>query len=276
VGERYFATLGIPLLAGREFTRADAGPRATVAVVNEAFVRKFQLAAPVIGKRFGFGQGDGIKMDIEIVGVVADAKYSNVRDVPPPQFFLSYRQADEGGPTVYFYVRTAAGSSTLPGPIRAALEGLDPNLPITDLRTMDEQIWHETRRDRMLAGLSSAFAFLATVLAGIGLYAVVASVVSRRWREYGIRLALGATAGDIRRSIFTDVGRIAVVGVAIGVAGSLALGRLGQTFFFGLDGAEPSIVLGAASVAMLVTFAAALMPARRAGGVRPIEVLKVE
>jgi predicted permease len=276
VGEGFFRTAGIPLLAGREFTRADAGPRENVAIVNEAFVRKFRLTHPVVGKRFGFGQGDDVRLDIEIVGVVGDAKYSNLRDAPPPQFFLSYRQADVPAPTVFFYLRTAGDSAALIAPIRSALTALDGNLPLTDLRTMDDQIWQETRRDRLLAALSSTFAVLATVLAGIGLYAVVTYVVSRRWREFGIRLALGATAWDIRRSILADVGRIAGMGVAVGVVAALALGRLGEAFLFGLDGLRPSIVVGAAGVTLLVVFGAAVMPARRAGTVRAVEVLKAE
>jgi predicted permease len=276
VSAGYFRTLGIPLVAGREFTQADAGASATVAIVNEAFARKFQLASPVVGKRFGFGQGDDVGLDIEIVGVVRDAKYSNVREPPPPQFFLSYRQADNGASPTYFYVRSTTDAAALLDPIRSAVVAVDRNLPISNLQTMENHIWVETRMHRLIAGLSSAFALLATVLAAVGLYAVVAYVVARRWREFGIRLALGATSADIRWSIFRHVGVIVAVGAVVGAGASFALGRLGQSMLFGLEGSEPYVVAGAVGTVFIVAVCAAALPAGRAASVRPTEALRAE
>jgi len=278
VGAGYFRTLGIPLLAGREFTHADAGPRPTVAVVNEAFAQKFNLGADAIGRRVAFGQGDGVRPDIGIVGIVRDAAYSSSRDQAVPQLFLSYRQTDASALTVWFYVRSAADASSLLTSARAAVAAIDPKLPVEQLRTMNDQIDNAARTDRFLAALAAAFAGLATVLAAVGLHAVVAYVVARRWREFGIRLALGATTGAIRRAVFAGVGRIAVAGAMIGGAGALIFGRLGQTFLFGLEdpGQHLLILVGAMALALAVAAAAAIVPVRRAGAVNPIEALRAE
>jgi len=273
VGVDYFRTLGITVIAGREFTDADTKGSPKVAVVNEAFARKFNLTDRVIGKRMALGAGDK-PLDIEIVGLVRDAKYDEVREPAPPQFVMPYRQADLGALT--FYVRAGANTPAVLPAISALVRKLDANIPISNLRTMEEQIRYDTSGYRALTMMSSAFAGLAVVLAAIGLYAVLAYGIAQRLREIGIRIALGATPGDIRRLVLGQVGRISIVGVGIGAALAFGLGRLSQAMLFGVEGTAPAIIFGAVVLALGVAFAAAVVPARRATLVQPVEVLKAE
>ena len=274
VGVDYFRTLGIPLLAGREFTDADIKGSPQVAVVNEAFARKFNLVDRVIGKRMALGAGTNRPLDIEIVGLVRDAKYDEVRDPAPPQFVMPYRQVDTGGLT--FYVRAGADMPAVLRAIPTVVRRLDANIPISNLRTMEDQIQYDTSGYRALTMTSSVFAGLAIVLAAIGLYAVLAFGIAQRLREIGIRIALGATPRDVRGLVLGQVGRIGIVGVVIGAALALGLGRLSQAMLFGVERTAPAIIAGAVVLALGVAFAAAVVPARRATLVQPVEVLKAE
>jgi len=242
--------------------------------VNEAFARKFNLVDRVIGTRMALGAGTDKPLDIEIVGLVRDAKYDEVREPAPPQFVMPYRQVDTGSLT--FYVRSDADAAAVLRALPAIVHRLDANIPIGNLRTMEDQIRYDTSGYRALTMMSSAFAGLAVVLAAIGLYAVLAYGIAQRLREIGIRIALGATPGNIRRLVLAQVGRIAIVGVGIGAALALGLGRLSQTMLFGVERTAPAIIAGAAALALGVAFAAAVLPARRATLVQPVEVLKAE
>jgi predicted permease len=274
VGANYFRTLGIPILAGREFTDVDTKGSPKVAVVNEAFARKFNLVDRVVGTHMALGAGTNKPLDIEIVGLVRDAKYDEVREPAPPQFVMPYRQVDTGSLT--FYVRSDADAAAVLRALPAIVHRLDANIPIGNLRTMEDQIRYDTSGYRALTTMSSAFAGLAVVLAAIGLYAVLAYGIAQRLREIGIRVALGATPRNIRSLVLAQVGRIAVVGVGIGAALALGLGRLSQTMLFGVERTAPAIIAGAAVLALGVAFAAAVLPARRATLVQPVEVLKAE
>jgi predicted permease len=269
----YFRTLGIPLLAGREFTTADSAASPRVAVVNEAFARKFNLGSRTVGTRMALCRGNR-SLDIEIVGLVRDAKYSEVKDPPPAQFYLPYRQADVGSLT--FYVRGGTDTRPLVSMIPSVVRRLDANLPIENLRTMDDQIWERTTPDRMLTTLSFAFAGLALVMAAIGVYAVLAYGVAQRLREIGIRMALGAKPRDVRSLVMSQVGRMTLVGGIVGAALALGLGRLGQTMLFGVEGTATGIIGAATLVVVVVALAAGVLPARRATSVNPIEALRVE
>ena len=268
----YFHTLGIQLLAGREFTDADTKGSPQVAVVNEAFARKFNIVDRVIGTRMALGSRTNKPLDIEIVGLVRDAKYDEVRDPAPPQFVMPYRQADTGSLT--FYVRAGANTPAVLGAIPSVVRRLDANIPISNLRTMEDQIWYDTSGNRALTITSAAFAGLAIVLAAIGLYAVLAYGIAQRLREIGIRIAVGATPRQIRGLVLGQVGRIAIVGVIIGGALALGLGRLSQTMLFGVERTAPAIIGGAVLLALGVAFAAAVGPARGATLVQPVEVLR--
>jgi len=274
VGADYFKTLGMPLLQGREFTRADAGSAVTVAIVNEEFARKFKLSGHVVGSRMALGSGNNKPLDIEIVGLVGDARYDQVRQAPPPQFFMPYRQAPVG--SITFYVRTSGDPRPLMSSIASTVARADRNLPVDNLRTMSEQINENVSRDRVVTTLATSFAGLATVLAGIGLYAMLAYSVARRMREMGIRIALGARGADMHRLIFAHVGSITVVGGAIGIAMAVGLARLSQAMLFGVSGPQPSVMAAAAAIAIVVAVAAGIVPARRAALVDPVAALKAE
>jgi putative ABC transport system permease protein len=274
IGEDYFQTLGIPLLQGREFTASDSGNKVTVAIVNEQFARKFHLSGHAVGTRMALGAGTRTGLDIEIVGLVRDARYSQVREAPPAAFYTPYRQSPVG--SITFYVRTSGDPRTLLSSIASTVARADRNLPVDNLRTMTAQINENVSQDRVITTLATSFAGLATLLAGIGLYATLAYSVSRRMREMGIRIALGARGTDMHRLIFGHVASITVVGGAIGIAMAVTLGRLSQAVLFGVGGPQPSVMAAAAAVAIVVAFAAGIVPARRAALVNPVEALKAE
>jgi putative ABC transport system permease protein len=274
IGTDYFRTLGIPMLAGRDFTDADAGTAPRVAIVNEAFARKFHLGADVIGRRMATGAGENKPLDIEIVGLVRDARYNSVKVAPPPQFYLPYRQSEIGALT--FYARSTGDAGQLRPAIQALVGAADPNLPVDRVRTMDEQIWDNVTTDRVLATLSSWFAGVAILLAAIGLYAVIAYAVARRVREIGVRIALGARTADVWRLVFAQVGRMTAVGVVMGIAAAVALGRLSETLLFGVERTNPLVIAAAAAAIATVTVATAAFPARRAGAIAPAVALRAE
>jgi predicted permease len=279
VGTDYFRTVGIPLLAGRDFTRADIENTPRVAVVNEAFGRKFNLGANVIGQRLAMGAGDNRPLDIEIVGLARDAKYSEVREPAPPQLIMPYRQPDRrqsGVGPLTFYVRTSSDTGALVRAIPPVVMRLDANLPIVNLRTMDDQIWDNTTPQRVMSVMSTSFAMVATLLAAIGLYAVLAYGVARRLREIGIRMALGAQPRDVRWLVLAQVGRMTLIGGIAGSVLALGLGRLAQAMLFGVEGTDASIIGVAALVVVAVALAAGALPARRATAVNPIEALRVD
>jgi putative ABC transport system permease protein len=282
LGPGYFRALGVPLLAGREFTRADAKDAPKVAIVNEAFVQKFNLGRDAVGKHLGNrgGNRDGNRggtFDTEIVGLVKNAKYSDVKDPVPPLFFRPYRQGDtaEVG-TITFYVRTSLDPESFLTNILKLVARLDPNLPVEALRTMPQQVRENVFLDRLISMLSAAFAGLATLLAAVGLYGVLAYTVSQRTREIGLRMALGATPGRVRRMVLGQVGVMMAVGGAVGLIAALGLGRLAQSLLFQLKGYDPVVLAGAAAALTLVAMAAGSIPAFRASRVDPMRALRYE
>ena len=268
----YFRTLGMPLLAGRDFTSNDIDGAPQVAIVNESFARKFKLTDP-IGRRMAMGRGNK-PLDIRIVGLVADAKYSSVREAPPPQFFMPYRQERPG--TLTFYVRTEGDPRALFGAITSIVRRLDATLPVAKLQTMDEQIFENTSLERMLSTLSWAFAALAIALAAIGLYGVVAYGVAQRTREIGIRIAVGASPGRVHGLVLGAVGRMTIAGGLLGCLAALGFARLARFMFFGIDGMDARVLTGSLALMALVAFGAAAMPSRRAAGTNPVNALRAE
>jgi ABC-type antimicrobial peptide transport system permease subunit len=220
------------------------------------------------------GAGGNRPLDIEIVALVRDAKYSEVREPAPPQLSMPYRQ-DSVGPLT-FYARTTGDTRLLVSAIPSLIARLDANLPITHLRTMDDQIWDNTTRDRVLSTLSTSFAVLATLLAAIGLYAVLAYGVTQRLREFGIRIALGAKNSDVGWLVLRGVTRIVLIGGAIGSALAIGLGQLGRAMLIGVDGYDAPVIGGATLLVLIVALVAGALPARRATAVNPIEALRTE
>ena len=275
VGPGFFKTMGMPLMGGRDFTRADAAGAPKVAVVNQAFTRKFNLGANAIGKRFSTDSGADAKLDIEIVGVSQDAKYSDVKREIPAQFFVPYRQQERLG-SAYFYVRSALPPEQLLTSIPALMKKLDPNLPIEGLKTMDMQIRENVFLDRLITTLSSGFALLATLLAAVGLYGVLAYTVAQRTREFGVRMALGADGSRVRGMVLAQVARMAVVGGVLGLVAAVAVGRLAQSLLYQMQGSDPIVLMMATVVLGAVAFGAGFVPALRASRIDPMRALRYE
>ena len=277
VGPGYFSALGIPLIAGREFTDADTVNSAKVAVVNQTFAKKFGLGNDAVGKLMGWAPGEGYrsKLDTTIVGIVADAKYSDVKQKVPPQFFVPYRQ-DKGLGGMHVYVRTAGDIAQAASAITAVVKRLDPNLPIERFKTLPEQVRDDTFLDRMVTTLSAAFALLATLLAAIGLYGVLAYTVAQRTPEIGLRMALGAAPDAVRAMVLRQVAIMTLVGTLVGLAGALAIGKGAQSILFQMTGADPAVLALSTVALAAVALCAGLIPAHRASRVDPMRALKYE
>jgi len=268
----YFRTLGIPLMAGREFTVADAAGAPKVVIVNEAFAKKFNLGREAVGKRMSDGAPE---LNMEIVGVVQNAKYSEVRQEPPPIFFMPYRQDDRIG-SLNFYARTSLDPEQLLRTAPTVVARLDPNLPLENLKTMPQQVRENVFMDRLVSTLSAAFASLATVLAAVGLYGVLAYTVSQRTREIGLRMALGADGARMRRMILKQVAWMTLIGGSIGIVGAHFLGKAAASLLFELKGSDPMVMSLCVVVLTIVAFGAGYIPAYRASRVHPMQALRYE
>jgi predicted permease len=276
VGPGFFSAMGMPLLAGREFTLGDADGAPEVAVVNEAFTRKFGLdGANAVGKWMANSGTQAEELDIQIVGVVQDAKYSSVKDEVPPVFFLAYRQ-ERGIGSMNFYVRTALDPDQIAGQITPLVSRLDPNLPVDGLETLEQQVEQNVFIDRLIGTLSAAFALLATVLAAVGLYGVLAYTVAQRTREIGLRMALGAGRDTVRLMVLKQVGRMVVIGGIVGIDAAIALGGAAQSLLFGMEGYDAPVVGLVAVLLGVVGFGSGYIPAARASRVDPMTALRFE
>jgi predicted permease len=275
VGPGYFRAMGIPLLTGREFTPSDAGKGPKVAIVNEAFAKKFNLGRDAVGKRMTDSSGPDAKLDMEIVGLAQNAKYSSVKREIPPLFFRPYRQSSSLG-FINFYVRTSQDPEASFAAIRKTVASLDPNLPIEDLKTMPQQVQENVFLDRFISLLSAAFAILATLLAAVGLYGVLAYTVAQRTREIGLRMALGAAPARVRVMLLKQVGLMTLVGGAIGLIAAWYLGRLAESQLYQLQGRDPLTLAASAVVLSVVALAAGILPAHRASRIDPMWALRYE
>jgi predicted permease len=273
VGPQYFRTLGIPILAGRELTAVDRDGAPKVAVVNEAFAKQFGLGRDIVGKRFNPWGGE--ELDVEIVGVARDTKYSEVKGKVPPTFFLAVRQMPNIG-SLQFYVRTSGDPAALVRRVPGAVAGVDPRLPVEGLETLPQQVRESVVLDRMVSTFSSGYAMLATLLAAVGLYGVLAYTVAQRTREIGVRVALGADGRRVRLMVLRQVGWMLLLGSGIGVAAALGLGRWAGSLLYGLTSYDPVVILTALLTISLVALGAGYLPARRASRVSPMEALRAE
>jgi predicted permease len=271
----FFQTLQIPLLAGRDFRIADDAKAPKVGIVNQKFAHKYFANVNPVGRHVGFGTDPGTKLDIEIVGVVGDTKYENLREEVPYELYVPYTQQPfVVGMTVY--VRAAADPAGLLPVLRKVVTELDPGVPLYQMRTLDQQVENSLITERLLATLSGGFGLLATLLAAMGLYGVMAFMVARRTREIGIRMALGASGGSVVWLVMREVIMLAGIGVAIGLPAALGLTRLVQAQLFGVapsDGLTLCLAtLGIASVAIVSGY----LPAHRATAIDPMRALHWE
>ena len=267
----YFRTLGVPLIAGREFTIADDSGAPRVAIVNETFAKKFGLGRDAVGKLMGEGGNDSLNMTI--VGLVQDAKYSQVKDTIPPQYFTPYRQGNRvGGMTIY--IRTATAPEQVLRSVPPLVAKLDPDLPVEDLKTLPQQVRENVFFDRMIGTLSASFAILATLLASVGLYGVLAYTVAQRTREIGVRMALGADSMRVRGLVLRQVAMMTGIGGAIGVAAAIGIGRAARSLLYELQGHDVVSIVGAVLLLATVALGAAYLPARRASRVDPMQALR--
>jgi predicted permease len=273
IGADYFRTFGVQLLAGREFTDADRLTAQRVAIVNEAFAKKFGLGRDVVGKYMGDDDDDSL--NVQIVGLVRNVKYSDVKDSMPPVFYRPWRQ-DAGAGSLYFYVKSSLPPEQMLGTLRTTMKRIDPTLPVEELKTMTQQVRENVSLDRIISILSSAFALLATLLAGVGLYGVLAYSVTQRTREIGVRMALGADASRVRGLVMRQVATMLLVGGAIGLVVALGVGRAARSILFEFEGHDPIAVGSAVVLLALVALAAGFIPARRAADVNPMSALRYD
>ena len=275
ISPRFFETMGIPVLLGRDFTIQDDQGTPKVAIVNEKFARRYFGGANAIGRHVGNGGNPGTKTDIEIVGVVKDTKYESMRDQIPYELYLPYRQVEfVVGMTAY--LRTEADPENMFSLLRRTVREVDSNVPVYRMRTLEQQVDKSLMSERLLATLSAIFGCLATLLAAVGLYGVMAYMVARRTREIGIRMALGASGGSVVWLVMREVLLLAVVGLAIGLPSAWALTRLVETQLFGIQPADPlTMTMAAIGIAAVATLAGYL-PARRATGIDPMRALRWE
>jgi predicted permease len=277
VGPGYFSAVGIPLLAGREFTAADTAGAPPVVIVNEAFLQKFNLGRDAVGTRMERGRSTPPRLDLEIVGIVGNARYSRVRTTPPPIFYTPYRQNAQGR-DVSFYVRTTREPESVLGAVRETMRRIDPNLPLVNLRTMPDQIRQNITQDRFISTLATTFAALATVLASVGLYGVLAYTVSQRTREFGLRMALGANAGRVRGLVLGQMAWLLGIGAAAGLAlAAVVAGLAGAAgLLFEMQGQTIPVFAAAAALVAVIALAAAFFPALRASRIDPMRALRYE
>jgi ABC-type antimicrobial peptide transport system permease subunit len=227
-----------------------------------------------VGRTFSERIRDGKRL-YQIVGVVRDSKYAELREKPRRVYYMPYQKADEAGGLTY-YVRSGLPPETTFKQIREIVRQLDPDLPVDRLRTMDEQVQANAGAEKVVLQLSAAFALLATLLAMLGLYGVVSNSVTRRTREIGIRLALGAQTSRIGAMVFSEVGWIAALGMAAGVPLALALARYTESQLFGVQWLDAGVLAAAALGLAMATGAAAYLPARRATRTDPVQALRYE
>jgi predicted permease len=269
----YFTAMKIPILEGRDFRDTDQREGdATVAIVNRKFAQHFFKGASAIGRKIGWGGGPNTKMTIEIIGVVADSLYEGPREGVRRQVFIPHW----GRGTAVFYVRTAHASSEAYAQIRREVKALDASLPVYAMKTVETQLDETLLTDRLIALLSAGFGLLATLLASIGLYGVMAFVVARRRKELGIRLALGAQTGLVFWIVMREVLLLLAIGLFLGVPSAMALGKYVASTLYGIQPRDPWMAVGTIVLLTLVSAAAGLIPAYRASRIDPILALRYE
>ena len=275
VDNGFFSVMGIPILAGRPFLPTDNASAPRVAIINQALAKSRFPGQNPVGKRFTFTDKPKPQDWTEVVGVVGDTKYQDLRETPPPQFFEpALQQSEVVGMT--YAIRSHLQAQVLLAELRRAAATVDPNLPVTDFQSQQQQIDENMRTERTLADLTSGFGILALALAVIGIYGVMICLVEQRRKEIGIRLALGAQRGRVRNTILSETTWLALAGIAGGLAASQALTRILRSILYGISPRNPLVLSVVAALLLLVALAAAWIPARRAASFEPMEILRHE
>ena len=283
VSPGYFEALRVPIVRGRAFGPLDArtppkgeeGWPYRTAIVNQTFVKRYFGGRDPIGRHVGFGSDPGTQMPMRIVGVVVDAKYTAIREEPRPQIFVpAFENRDVAGPT--FYVRSALPTATILRAVRQTVAAMDPALPVFNVATLGERVAGSLRTERLVAGLSAAFATLATLLALVGLYGVMSYTVTRRSREIGIRMALGARAAGVAGQVVREAALLIASGLLLAIVPAWWLKGFIGTELYGIKPADPLTLALAASGLVGVGLLAAGLPARRAARVDPMTALRDE
>jgi predicted permease len=269
---RYFETMGIPILEGRDFDHRDQKEKSHVVIVNQRFAQHFFKDKSPIGRHVGWGSGPQSKLELEIVGVAADSLYEGPREGVRRQVFVPQWGKSSTG----FYVRTSLGSKQAYAAIRDEVKKLDSSLPVYELKTVGAQLDETLLTDRLIALLSAGFGLLATLLASIGLYGVMAFTVTRRTKEMGVRLALGANRGSVIWLVMREVLMLLAIGLVVGIPSALGLGRYVSTQLYGIKPHDPWIAVSTVVVLAVVSAAAGLFPAQRASRIDPILALRYE
>ena len=277
VSPDYFKTLGIALLRGRVFTEQDRAGAPRVALINKVAAEKFFPGEAPIGKRlrpYVIPQYQTDEQFVEIVGVVADVPYGRLEEAIQPDIYVSTLQPTDRAPTLV--VRSSIDPATLTAAVRQAVLALDRNVPLTAIQTMQERAADVTSHTRFIAVLLGLFAGLALLLAGIGIYGVIAYSVSARTREIGVRMALGAQGSDVIKLVMGQGMKLVFVGVALGLVTSLALTRTMKTLLFGVSATDPVTFAAIALLLTVVALQACWIPAWRATKVDPLVALRHE
>ena len=271
----YFQTLGIHLLAGRTFTARRYGQFAAGGCgKRQASPNGTSAPRRRSGRMFGRGSDPGTPTDIEIVGVVNDTRYESLRDEIPQEVYICVAQQPASGKTVY--VRTQRDPDNAFASVRAVVHDLAPDIPVTGMKTLERQLDESLVTERLVATLSSVFGALATLLAIIGLYGVMAYMVTRRSREIGIRMALGALAGNVVWLVMREVLVLVGIGIAVGLPAAFAVTRLASSQLYGVSANDPLAMVSATVLLAAVALLAGYIPARRAAGFDPVRVLRYE
>lgn len=288
VGAGYFRTIETPLIAGREFTAADGADAAPVAIVNQAFAKHFLAHQNPVGKHMH--RGSGGPFEIQIVGVVKDTNTTSLREpqspayyMPLEQYFANERAIRHGSShpaanarRAFFFVRSSMPPATLERDIRSIVHAAAPNVPAFNMKTMSERVNDSVYAERFSALLAVLFGVIAAILAGVGLYGVIAYSVTRRTPELGIRMALGAPPAQVLRLVMKEVLTLAAIGIVMGVPAALALARLMSSQLYGVDAQSLDVFSAAIAIVALFAALAGLIPAYRASLVDPKVALRYE
>jgi predicted permease len=273
VGPDFFNVMGIPIIAGRAFTLHDAESTRPVAVITQSTAQKFFPHQNPIGKRFNTDDRPGELIWYEIIGVAADTRYNSLRRKPQSLHFDLYRQQHSIGGATYI-VRTSMPPEAITPSLRAAVQRIDRDLPLIDIRTQQQQIDSTTQQERVFASLTVGFGILALALACVGIYGIMTYTVTQRTNEIGIRLALGAERTHVRAMVLRESAWLTVIGIVTGLTATLALGRLVKSMLYGLSPNDPISLTAAALLLLAVALSAAWIPAARASRIEPMEALR--